>query len=213
MSDGPPDDYERKYMQEGGGSLYHDKITAPLAFHLIFLLPLAIVIVSALVTSAPALVPLLSVIPLVLVWLLFSTLRISVSKRHVHVQYGLFGPKVPIEAILACEAIDYDWKAYGGFGIRFGRDGSVAYNMLGDHGRAAVITYRQGKKERRLLLSSRDPERLALAVNHARAMALPRIEAPAARIEAPAEEAAAQAAAEAEAVAEEAAAQEEARRA
>ena len=172
----PPDDYQAKYMQEGTASLYYDKITAPLFYHLIFLLPLVAVVASALVTSAPALVPLLSVIPVALVWLLFSTLRISVNSRQVHVQYGLFGPKVPIVAISTCEAIDYDWKAYGGFGIRFGRDGSVAYNMLGDQGRAVQITYQDGKKQRRLLLSSRDPERLATAINHARAMALPPVE-------------------------------------
>jgi hypothetical protein len=160
------------------GPLYHDKITAPLVVHLIFLLPLLMVIGSALATSAPALVPLLSAIPLVLIWLLFSTLRISVNSRRLHVRYGLFGPKVPLETISACEAIDYDWKAYGGFGIRFGEDGSVAYNTMGDQGRAAQITYQQGKTQRRLLLSSRDPERLAMAINHARAMAAAPEEAP-----------------------------------
>jgi hypothetical protein len=145
-----PDSDEARYMQEGGDSLYHDRITAPFAYHLFFLLPLLMMIGSALVTSAPAVVPLVSAIPIVLLWLLFSTLRISVNSRQVHVQYGLFGPKVPTVAISACEVIDHDWKAYV------------------DQGRAVQITYQHGKKQRRLLLASRDPERLAMAINQAR---------------------------------------------
>jgi hypothetical protein len=165
------DAYQAKYMGKGSGSLYHAKITAPAAYHLLFLLPLLVVMGSALVTSAPLLVPLLSSVPLLLIWLLFSTLRISVDLREVHVQYGLFGPKIPIEAITECEAVDYNWKEFGGWGIRFGKDGTVAYNMLGDQGRAARITWRQGNKQKTVLLSSRDPARLATAVNHARASA------------------------------------------
>lgn len=170
-----PDVYEAKYMEGGGGSLYHDKITAPGAYHLLFLLPLLIVIGSALVTGAPLLVPLFSSVPLILLWLLFSTLRISVNRREVHVQYGLFGPKIPIEAISQCETVNYDWKEFGGWGIRFGRDGAVAYNMLGDQGRAVRLTWKQGKRQKVVVLSSRDPERLATAINHARAATLPQL--------------------------------------
>jgi hypothetical protein len=170
-----PDAYEARYMEGDGGSLYHDKITAPGPYHLLFLLPLLIVIGSALVTGAPLLVPLLSSVPLILLWLLFSTLRISVNRRVVHVQYGLFGPKIPIDAISRCETVTYDWKEFGGWGIRFGRDGAVAYNMLGDQGRAVRITWSSGRRQRVVVLSSRDPERLATAINHARAAALPRI--------------------------------------
>lgn len=171
------DAYQAKYMAKGSGSLYHDKITAPAAYHLLFLLPLLVLMGSALVTSAPLLVPLLSSAPLLLIWLLFSTLRISVDLREVHVQYGLFGPKIPIEAITECEAVDYSWKEFGGWGIRFGRDGTVAYNMLGDQGHAVRITWRQGKKLKTVLLSSHDPARLATAVNHARASALSQLDA------------------------------------
>jgi hypothetical protein len=171
------DAYQARYMEGAGGALYHDKITAPAAYHLLFLLPLLIVIGSALVTGAPLLVPLLSSVPLILIWLLFSTLRISVDRRQVHVQYGLFGPKIPIEAIRKCEAVNYDWKEFGGWGIRIGKDGAVAYNMLADQGRAVRLAWTQGAKDKTVILSSRDPERLAAAVHHARASALPRIEA------------------------------------
>jgi hypothetical protein len=176
-----PDPYEAQYMSGPDGALYFAKITAPRFFHLLFLLPLLVSTGSALAAHAPLLVPLLSAIPLFLVWILFSTLRISVTRKEVHVQYGVFGPRIPIEAIESCEACAYDWKQYGGWGIRYGRDGSVAYNMLGDRGRAVRITYKKSNKTKKLLLAAKDPERLATAIQQARAMAVtggaaPRVE-------------------------------------
>ena len=175
-----PDPYVAKYMSGEGGALYFAKLTAPLAFHLLFLLPLFVSAASALVAHASLLVPLFAVIPLLFMWILFSALRISVTAKEVHVQYGLFGPRIPIEAIESCESCDYDWKQYGGWGIRYARDGSVAYNMLGDGGRAVRITYKKGTKTKTVLIAAKDPERLATAIHQARALALgsaaPRLE-------------------------------------
>jgi hypothetical protein len=163
-----PDAYESKYMAGEGGALYFDKIAAPRSFHLLLLLPLLVVIGSVVASHAPFFVPLISAIPLLLVWMLFSVLRISVTRKAVHVQYGLFGPTIPVDAITACEAVDYDFQQYGGWGIRYGRDGSVAYNMMGDGGRAVRIAYTKGGKSKTVLLASRDPERLAAAIQERR---------------------------------------------
>ena len=172
MADEPKatDAYQAKYM--GGDTLFHDKMTAPLAYHLIFLLPLLIIFATSLSAKVPIAVPLVTAVVVASIWALFSSLRISVSRQQVYVQYGLFGPKIPVEAIESCEACDYDWTQYGGFGIRLGRDGSWAYNMLGDGGRAVKIRYRKGKNTRTVILASRDPERLALAIHQARAGAM-----------------------------------------
>jgi hypothetical protein len=167
-----PDPYEAKYMEGEGGALYHDKFPAPPIYHLFFLLPLLIQITAVVAAHAPIFVPLLTGLPLVLLWLLFAVLRVSVTPKEVHVQYGLFGPKIPIADVERCEAVDYDWKQYGGWGIRYGRDGSTVYNMLGDQGRAVKLVYTKGGASKTVLLSSRDPERLAAAVNQARAAAL-----------------------------------------
>lgn len=166
------DDYQAAYMAGAGGALYHDKIKAPLGYHLIFLLPLFATLGSAAVGRAPAVIPLVTSVVLLFVWLLFSVLRITVSKGEVYVQYGLFGPRIPVADIEKCEAVDYDWKQYGGWGIRYGRDGSVAYNMLGDAGHAVRITYKKKGKQSVVLVASRDPVRLAAAVNEAREAAL-----------------------------------------
>lgn len=172
-------------MEDEGGALYHDKFQAPPLYHLIFLLPLLIQVGVVLAAHAPIFIPLLTALPLVLLWLLFAVLRVSVTREAVHVQYGLFGPTIPIASVERCEVVDYDWKQYGGWGIRYGRDGSTVYNMLGDQGRAVKLVYRTGSGEKTVLLSSRDPERLAAAVTLARAEALApgkaRIDAGAAR--------------------------------
>jgi hypothetical protein len=167
-----PDAYQASYM--GEGALYYDKIRAPLAFHLIFLLPLlgalGAGIAAASVGATGAIVASLAPILILLVaWILFSVLRVSVTRDEVFIQYGLVGPRIPVRDIERCAAVSYDWKRYGGWGIRYGRDGSVAYNMMGDQGRAVEIVYRKGDKEAKVLVASPDPVRLAAAVNHARA--------------------------------------------
>lgn len=169
------DDYQAKYMA-GAGALYHDKIRAPRFYHLLFLLPIVVVVGAAIAAAikggpAPALTTLVPLVMLPIAWALFAVLRISVTPKEVIVQYGVFGPKIPLEAIESCASVAYDWKKYGGWGIRVGIDGSVAYNMLGDRGRAVRITWKSGRFTRTVLLSSNDPDRLAAAINQARAAA------------------------------------------
>lgn len=169
------DEYEKKYMSEGG-LLYESKSKAPLAFHLLVLAPsllsaLIVGIVSAQTGVSPwvmlaALPALLITVPL---WLLFAVLRVTVTHKHLHIQYGLFGPKIPLDHIEACDAVAYDWKRYGGFGIRRARDGSWAYNMMGDQGRAVSVKWRDEKGSLvTTLVSTPDPEGLAVAVRRAR---------------------------------------------
>ena len=204
------DPYQAKYM--GGEALYHDKIRAPLGFHLLLLFPLLVCLGATLLAHAPLLVPILTAAFVAVLWALFSVLRISVTREEVYVQYGLFGPRIPVRDIEQCDAVDYDWKQYGGWGIRYGRDGSVAYNMMGDGGRAVKIVHRSGGESRTVLVASPDPVRLATAINQARAASAAPVRA---RIEAPpaAEDAAPAEAAEDEAADAEGGGAEEKRRA
>lgn len=161
------DAYEAKYMS--ASALYRDKIKAPLAYHLILALPLLTVLaVSIFAAHAPLFLPLFEVPFLFLVWALFSVLRITVTKDELVVQYGVFGPRVAIASITKVEAVDYDWKEYGGWGIRRGSDGTMAYNMLGDKGRAVRVEYSEGGKAKKLLLASPNPVALAQAIQNAR---------------------------------------------
>ena len=87
MADAPKDThvdpYQAKYMAEG--ALYYDKFRAPRAYHLIFLLPLLICLASAGLMAAQGgpsalLLGLFWTVVMGLVWLLFSVLRISVTR-------------------------------------------------------------------------------------------------------------------------------------
>lgn len=174
------DEYEQKYMGEGG-IVFQSKAKAPALFHSIVLLPVVLTTlilgIVSLATAAPAALmfaALPSLLITVPIWLLFSVLRATVTPTHLHIQYGLFGPKIPLASIEEVTSVKYDWKKYGGFGIRRGRDGSWAYNMMGDQGRAMRIRWRDEKgHEVVTLLSSPDPDALVAAVQKTKAAALP----------------------------------------
>jgi hypothetical protein len=170
------DGYEAKYMSGGGEVLYRDKMVGGRGWRALLLgLPVAATILGStpalLVDPSPATIAfavggtLFATVP----FLLFSTLRVTVSTEQVHVQFGLWGPKIPIASIVASEVVSYDWKEYGGFGIRRGGDGSWVYNMMGDQGRAVKVRWMKDGKEHTHLLSSNDPQALASAIREARA--------------------------------------------
>ncbi len=178
-----PDDYEARYMA-GEDVLYRDKIKVPWKFFLLFALPVAVQIVAftaAGLSDKPVPPVVFLMLPftigiLALVALLFAVLRITVTRSEVIVQYGLFGPRIPVSAIQDCQAVKYNWMTYGGWGIRRGRDGSWAYNMVGDAGRAVRIEWTDTKGKKQVtLVASPNPDALARAVNEARAGARPKL--------------------------------------
>jgi hypothetical protein len=162
----PPDAYEAKYMAGEGTVLHRDKSRAPWQIHAIFAVA-GLAMVGGVVASG-ALVGLAIGLPLLaLVWLFFSVLRVTVSEGLVNVQYGLVGPKIPIAAIESAEAIRYDWKKYGGWGIRYA-DGEWIYNMPGDGGHAVRVVWRDAKGQRRVtLVGSRRADEVAQQIAHA----------------------------------------------
>lgn len=122
---------------------------------------------------------LLALPPLLLLWLVFAVLRVTVTEGHVHVQYGLFGPRIPVAAITSSELIRYDWKGYGGWGIRRPGERVWAYNMPGEGGQAVRIVWRDAEGPRTTVIGSPDAARLAERIARAR-RALPAGAAPAA---------------------------------
>ena len=167
------DGYEEKYMSADGGVLYRDKMVGKWPWHAALLSPVLISGLIGVIQGAP-LVGLLAAAAaagvMVPIWLLFSVLRVTVTTREVHVQFGLWGPKIPIAAILSCKAVDYNWKQYGGFGIRY-RAGTWVYNMVGDQGKAVQVQWMDGDNKKTTIISSKDNATLAAAINHARALA------------------------------------------
>jgi len=162
-----------------GPILYRHRTVMPPAMLALLLVPALVPLVILAATLAgggprPPTVALvvLVVSPVVLVALalLLRVLAVTVTAERVHVRCGPWGPDIPVEAIARCAAVDYDWREYGGWGIRRGRDGTTVYNMMGDLGRATEIVHRQGGAERRVLVGTRDPASLVAAIERARAL-------------------------------------------
>ncbi len=175
-----PDPYEREYMRGEGLVLYRDKTRSPWQLHAIFGTVAAMILASAIAAPGGWLGAAIGLPLLAMVWLLFSILRVTVSEGHVNVQLGLFGPRIPVAAIESAEALDYDWKQFGGWGIRMNRKGEWMYNLPGDGGRAVKIVWRNRKRRRKVTyVASREAEQLAASIATARA-ALPEGRSPAA---------------------------------
>jgi hypothetical protein len=105
---------------------------------------------------------------LVGLWATMIALRTTVTSREVIVQYGLFGPRIPLEGIESCEVKDYPQLAYGG-GIKWVA-GAWAYTLWGQGTRTVRIEWHDARgKKHATIVSSPDPDALAAAIQRARA--------------------------------------------
>jgi hypothetical protein len=186
---GHVDEYEAKYMQGSGKMLRREKTVWGL--HWLLLLPMPLLIfglVTILTGVGSKPVPMtMAALPVALMglfsllWLMFRVLRVHVTEQTVHIQYGIFGPQIPVAAISSCRVIDYPLSIYGGWGIRYGLDGSWAYSLAGDSSRVVEIRWKtEDGKEKKVVVSSLDPDALAASILAAQTQAAPRLRAPAA---------------------------------
>ncbi len=104
-----------------------------------------------------------------LLWAAFLVLRVAVTDRSVHVQYGLWGPKIDLATVTDCKVIDYDWKRFGGWGIKRDAEGTWAYTLMGEGPRAVEIAWRDNGIEKRTVVSSRTPDELVASIREAKA--------------------------------------------
>lgn len=151
----PPDLYEQRYMAAEGNVLYRHKHSAPWQLHAIFAAALVAVFGSALAIGGlpgGAVGIAVGVPMLALVWILSAVLRVSVSEGHINIQYGLFGPQIPIASIEQAELIHYDWRRIGGGrGIKSSLAGEWIYNLPVEGGRAVRIVWRDARGRRRIV--------------------------------------------------------------
>jgi hypothetical protein len=80
---------------------------------------------------------------LILVYLVFMRLDISIDPERVEVRFGIIRKTIPIEEIVSCEPTHASFKVYGGVGIRYGIDGSMAFTTT--FGDAVKIRKRRGR--------------------------------------------------------------------
>lgn len=101
----------------------------------------------------------LALVP-ILVWLLLGRLRVQVSRASLDIGFGQVSwirKRVPLAEVVGMESVRYSpLRDFGGWGIRGGSGGKMAWTMRGD--RALRLTLRDGKL---LYVGSEDPDRLA----------------------------------------------------
>jgi hypothetical protein len=160
------DDYEKKYMS-GEGALASSRARMPWPFDVLLLFLAAFTTATSIASGtwiAMATVPLL-----LLVWILFMFLRVTVTPDALHVQLGLFGPKIAMDEITSATVAKYDALKYGGWGIRMGLDGSIAYSLPGHGGKGVAVTFTKNGKERKMFVTCPNPEEVVAALDKARA--------------------------------------------
>jgi len=86
----------------------------------------------------------------------YRGIRIQISSNRLFVRYGFFNQKsILLKDIASCEAIKASFGRYGGVGVRYGFDGSLAYTT--SFGKAVKIVPRKG---RTFVFSSNKPEKI-----------------------------------------------------
>ena len=96
-----------------------------------------------------------SIIIFLLYWN-YRGLKISLTNNQLEVVYGIFNSKkILLNTITSCNITKADFRTYGGVGIRFGTDGSWAYNT--DFGEAVKLTFQDGRP---FVFSTRDPQKI-----------------------------------------------------
>lgn len=105
--------------------------------------------------SVPTPLLMLVLVIMVAVFINFRTLEISVTGERLTVGYGFIRSRVRLSDIVYVEAVRPPFWRYGGFGIRWGWDGSVGYIV--DYRRGVRVTRRRGMP---VFFSTRNPERV-----------------------------------------------------
>lgn len=192
MAGESPDPYESRYM-EGGAALARSKKRMPGWFFALLAVAGSAGLVATIAAGGPllpALVPaVLSLLAVSTVGVLFSHLRVVATATHLHVQLGLFGPKIAYASIRSIRAIPYDWKRFGGWGIRRSLDGAWCYSVPGGTGDCVEVTWEDERgRAHTHVVSADNAAEIVAVVERARAGATGvRVAADAAEAASPAE--------------------------
>ena len=96
-----------------------------------------------------------------LVYWNFRGLKIILTNNQLEVVYGIFNHKrIPLNNITSCEITKAHFRTYGGIGIRFGVDGSWAYNT--DFREAVKLTFQSGRP---FVFSTKNPQKICTLIH------------------------------------------------
>ncbi len=91
----------------------------------------------------------------------YRGLQITLTNGQLEVAYGIFNHKrISLNNITSCDITKACFRTYGGVGIRFGLDGSWAYNT--DFGEAVKLTFQHGRP---FVFSTKHPQEICNLLN------------------------------------------------
>lgn len=101
----------------------------------------------------------------------FLVLTVGVTSDSVEFSYGLFRRRLHWPQVTGYSVQRYDWKRYGGWGLRFGLHGRRAWSVPGV---AEGLSFQvdENDKRREYFVSSHKPEEFARTVDQASRRAL-----------------------------------------
>ena len=153
---------------------YEEEVPAPIWFEAVILVGVVALIVGVAASAAGGqagwptyalFYPFMALLGALLLFAFaaFRRLCIVVSDTELRLAFGILRKSVPLTAIQSCEAKDYRWLTYGGWGIRYALGGRRAWSLPGAP-RGVEVTVAEGRRVRRYFVSSRSPELLAEAL-------------------------------------------------
>lgn len=175
------DAFEESEMHDGSPVVRRDKLVSRRMAALFFgsgVLPMVVAVFLALTNGAsdkplspsslPVVCALLALygVAMVIGGIVFGVLRTVVTKKAVHVRYGLWGPTIPLDAVESARVVAYDWTEFGGWGMRIGKGGARAY--VPKNGPCVELVYREGDKKKRVLVGAEDASATVAAIEEAR---------------------------------------------
>lgn len=107
-------------------------VYATIAFFLLILLTIAVAISSFIFDPIGRIVTISICVPtglfLLLIWLNFRGVNITITSFDITVKYGVFNKKnISIKELENCEITKASFKTYIGFGVRIGTDSSLGF--------------------------------------------------------------------------------------
>lgn len=97
----------------------------------------------------------------------FWKMSITVDRQSLTVGFGVIRKRLLLSEISSSQPIEYRWSKYGGWGIRWGRDGSRAYSASGKSAVALQIS------TRRYVITTSNPEKLCQVITQLKKEIIP----------------------------------------
>lgn len=97
----------------------------------------------------------------IIVYLNFRILSVSVTNEYIEASYGFFSKRILISSIEDIYVKNYQFIDFLGWGIRLNRKGILAYNIMGDNYMGVLIEYvGKNNKPKKLFISSKNPDKI-----------------------------------------------------